>query len=389
MSDLPDRRKILYFVMIIMGLLALLSILGMLVIAANAVTGGELSDIQDKMQLAKNQNRHYTNEMIVDRGIINSEYDKLIQLKIEKQQILQNPTWGNVDQIEVIDEKITEQEIKISELKKQYEQLKEKKENNKSNIKKLQKQYDELQIQYYNERQKALSGLSKVVGVRLDNTCMTLIKAGINNGTCPTYDELIQLDSSLKQYSGEFVKIDNITQREKAPYQNSWRYYDFDGNFRVIVDPPKGMDERIRMIEIRPNFDTYIVTDSMVQKPEFELVDIQVNSTYSWIKTNKTIDVTIRNQTQDYGRILFHDRFVDERCRFAAINAEKTNELLPDTIHHLRSGCSEDSTLFKTKEIIYPNYTNIDITTSQKYKDDQWLKYVKEFCIFKYKSCTG
>lgn len=41
-----------------------------------------------------------------------------------------------------------------------------------------------------------------------------------------------------------------------------------------------------------------------------------------------------------------------------------------------------------TREVIPLNYTEQDITTSQDYQEKEWLKYVKEFCIFKFKSCN-
>ena len=42
---------------------------------------------------------------------------------------------------------------------------------------------------------------------------------------------------------------------------------------------------------------------------------------------------------------------------------------------------------FIEKEKIITEATEMDISTSQKYKDDQRLEYIKEHCIYKYKAC--
>ena len=118
---------------------------------------------------------------------------------------------------------------------------------------------------------------------------------------------LRSLDSSNKDVSGHFIEIDGDMRRELPKLAESWRWYDNDDSIRIIVDPPNGMADKIKMITLTNNMDVYFTNDDMV----------------------------LSNYTMTYNQ----DRFV-ENCRTAVINAEKWQSLLPDTIHYLRSGCT-------------------------------------------------
>lgn len=227
------------------------------------------------------------------------------------------------------------------------------------------------------------SHLVKKIGVNLSQTCITMIKNNLNS-TCPTYKDMISLDSSDTDISGKFTTDGSFFHRDEPNRQQSWRYYDFDDTIRVFIDPPKGMAERIKMIEIQPNFDNYFITDSMEQQSEFELIDVVINAT----KFKKAVTIQVKNQTQDYGRIIYHDRYVDS-CSKAVINADKWEILLADTINYMRNNCDESHTSFIEKEIIHPNYTSIDITTSPNWQFQQEMKRISEFCIFKFRACNS
>jgi len=194
---------------------------------------------------------------------------------------------------------------------------------------------------------------SDFIGITLSNSCITLLQNNFST-TCPTYEELKALDSSNTKVSGKFETIDGWHQRTSSDYKNSWRYYDDDPRIRIFVDPPKGMNDKIDMIEIQPNFDTYLLAK----------------------------DNNITNNT----RTVYHDRYIDN-CKNAIINAEKWKLLLADTIYFMRNNCNDNFTLFNHIETIYVEYVDHDISTSRKYIHEKWLEEVKTYCIFKYASC--
>ena len=194
---------------------------------------------------------------------------------------------------------------------------------------------------------------TKMIGIDLSESCIILKKNNMIT-ECPSYEDLIQLDSSIQEWSGKFVyDEDGWYHREAPPMKNSWRLYDTENEFRIIVDPPKGMNNRIKMITIQPNLDTYILPT---------------------------------DRADNYTRILYHDRFVDN-CRKAIINAELWEMLSVDTVMYMRHGCDNKWTTFNHIELIPIELVEHDISTSQKWKHDQWIKNVTTHCIFKYRAC--
>ena len=182
-----------------------------------------------------------------------------------------------------------------------------------------------------------LSGLTRLVGVELSSSCL-LVSA------CPTYFDLSLLDSSNQDVSGKILESLDY-RRGPAQLKESWRWYDTTDNPRVIVDPPNGMGERIKMITIIPNFDHYTLTHDMIE-----------------------------NNT----RVIYQDRYI-EHCRKAVINADVWKELLPITLHDLRTDCIEKSE-FDERKLIPINKTEIDITTSPNWQYQQELAEIKERC---------
>lgn len=224
------------------------------------------------------------------------------------------------------------------------------------------------------------SQYTKLIGIELSNTCITMIKNNFTT-TCPSYETLLQLDSSITEYSGEFTTTDGFFHRDKTQYKNSWKLYEDEPMIRIIVDPPIGMSERIKMIILKPNFGTYVLTDSKQQESLFESIEKTVTGVFT--KEQRTI--SFLNQTQQYGRILYHDRYVDN-CKDATVNADVWKIIVPLTIHHLRTDC--EFTSFNNKEIIHPNNTQIDLQSSPSYKYKQWLSQTKDNCTSKYQECT-
>ena len=206
-----------------------------------------------------------------------------------------------------------------------------------------------------------LSGLKNNIGVTLSKSCLTMVKNNFKT-TCPTYEDIVHLDSSNTNVSGEFVKTDGFFHRDKAQLVNSWRWYDMDQNLRVFIDPSGGMMDKVKMITIVPNLDTYYQKSDMIRKQ------------------------SANSNMQEIILVLYHDRYV-KGCKEATINAGGWKELLEDTIIYMQNDCSASFTEIETIELISKNKTQFDISTSQKWIHDKWLSWVKEFCIFSYGFC--
>lgn len=316
-------------------------------------------------------------KLVEQRKLINDTNDKLEDLKKELKSI-SGTTWA------VIQKKIDLESTINSMAKTLAEQR-----NNLNDVLRQKSDYikelKSLGIEQQHIDKTDLSHLAKKIGIVNSNVCINMIKNNINS-TCWSYKKLILLDSSNTEMLGKFTTDDDgYFHRGKPPIQNNCRMYDFDSEIRIFVDPSAHCMTRIKIIEIHPNFDTFLDHGNLAQQKEFEYVDYAVNKTAGGVTETKTIQVL--NQTQDYGRILYHDRYIDKSCSHAIINADKMEELLPDTIYLMRNNCDERYTNFVTKEIIPIEKTYQDITTSQKYKDDARLEYIKEFCIYKYRVC--
>ena len=167
------------------------------------------------------------------------------------------------------------------------------------------------------------------------------------NVQCPTYEDLVQLDSSNVEFSGGFA-IDNSTgffHRMSSDFTESWRWYDHDDELRIIVDPQVGMAGDIKMITIESNFGVYF-------EPE---------------------DHNVTNNTRTYHQ----DRYIDG-CRHAVISADNWKKTLPDTIFTLRNGCTVTGLEEKRHEEL--PVTEFDITTSRDWQHKAWLAESLENC---------
>ena len=187
---------------------------------------------------------------------------------------------------------------------------------------------------------------NRVLEIELSQTCITLVKNNMSS-TCPDYQLLSKLDSSLS-VSGEFILDETGFFHRSSPLvKQSHLFYDFDDVPRLIVDAPNGSN--FGKIIIMPNFDNYVVNQSI---------------------------------SNNHSRTIYHDRFIDD-CTIAYINSDKWKFLITDTIHHMRNGCSEDTTKYQEAEIIVDPVTTIDISQSPNYQYSQWLEIIKEKCKIK------
>lgn len=190
-----------------------------------------------------------------------------------------------------------------------------------------------------------ISSIVKLVGIQISNNCIKMIQNNIPNN-CPTYEDLAELDTSLMQYSGSFTNNAGYYHRDTAPYANSWRAYDTDPTPRIIVDPPKGMNQKIRMITIESNFDVYMLPSDM-------------------FVTNNT-------------RIWHHGMYI-ERCNNAIISTDMWRDTLPEAIHQLHTNCAVPSKYTEIKSEVLP-FTQLDIADTQYWKDKIWLEESMQKC---------
>ena len=200
------------------------------------------------------------------------------------------------------------------------------------------------------------SGLSKSIGIALSKNCETLIKNNYPN-KCPTYEEMVNLDTSNRWISGDFVYDENgFYHRENPKRMNHFRAYDFEKEWNIFVDPPGDMRNRIRMIYLENNFDVYKVDGLSTKKGDDQTITFGMNR-----------DI--------------------HSCYRATIDSGKWLELLPDTIYLIRNNCDIKFTKFKDTFTVEYELSEQDITTSQKYKDEQKLKWIKENCLKEYGKC--
>ena len=344
----------------------------------------DVNKIENEIAIAERDIENY-DRLIEQQHIDIKEYKRIM---IEKRDIYQDTkrnagsSWEAIQNVEKRDREYDDAIKDYNDARKHLPFLLTMKSNLIKELKQLESDLsdtkEQLRITEFNENSK----LTKLIGVQISNSCKTMIINGFNT-TCPNYEDLIKYDNSNTEVSGEFVTDSNgFFHRAEPDYEKSWRWYDYDDELRVIVDPPNGMLSKIKMITINPNLDTYQVTGDRTQHAEYEIVDGELYLTYG--NTTQIKQIEIREETQSFARILYHDRYVDS-CRTAEINSSKWEMLLTDTIDYLRNHCQEKG--FEEREIIEHRKTEIPIMDSPNYQYFQWIEQVKQNCIFKYNAC--
>lgn len=189
--------------------------------------------------------------------------------------------------------------------------------------------------------------LNNSIGIGISKQCKTTI---VNNFTtnCPDIKTLVELnlDTSNRLMTGDFGYLDGLYQRLPTAYKSSVGIYTFDSTYRIFIDPPADVANKVKMITIENSLDTFI-TNSQMKK----IGDQRTVSKY---------------------------RYVNAGCTESTIGGNTWLETLADTIEYMRNDCNEKFTNYKTTFTIDDPVTDIDITTSQKYKEDAWKKETKE-----------
>lgn len=196
------------------------------------------------------------------------------------------------------------------------------------------------------------------IGIALSDTCFIMVQQGFDTD-CPSIEYLYSTgwDTTDPKVSGGFSVIDDVFQREFPQLQKHYRFYDFGTLPMIWIDPPADTRDKVRMIIIEAELKNYFAGGQMSKE---------------------------KNQ-----RSVSHDRYVDASCRNAVISAEKWSELIADTIYYMRNNCIEGYTNHDTIEVIEDEITEWDITTSQRWKDDQYLEWIKKNCLNSYGSCDA
>ena len=212
---------------------------------------------------------------------------------------------------------------------------------------------------------------AKLIGIELSANCIAMAKLNSEvsqyendlsdeqwdaelekikqTSSCPTYEDLYSLDTSITSISGKFSYHDGFFHREKTGYQDSFRAYDNDDKIRILVDPPQNEGIRIKMITIEPNLGLY---------------------------TDKGFTTKIT----DGKRVMGNERII-KNCYTATITADNWKMLLPDTIFTFRNGC-ESAEIEDTLEFDMPK-TEIDIWSSPNVQYAEWLLKIKQTCKVK------
>jgi len=189
--------------------------------------------------------------------------------------------------------------------------------------------------------------LSDSIGVQLSQTCVSMIKANLETN-CPTYEEIILLfpDTSDQRVSGQFV-YEDYYKRAESPIKNEFRFYEYDKESRVFVDPAADIASRVKLIIIESRIDEYKLPNQVI--------------------TEGSIDVG-------------HQRYVNPGCYEAHLSATDWQFLLGDTMLYMKHDCDPSKTNFNSVKTKTWERVVHDIKTSYKYFLDNWYKAAIEKC---------
>lgn len=291
----------------------------------------------------------------INKDIKNYEND-IILAKINLKEVKKDAatSWASVLEISIAEDKIIQAQANYTSSMNELKSLLQEE----SDLIKIISELEE------NEEESPPSNLTKRLGIIISNSCIIMI---INNfeTDCPSYEDLFILDNSNTDWSGKFITDDNgFFHRGDPPIYNTHKLYQFDDEIRIFIDPP--YPDRYKLITIIPNLDTYIKSSDITQDGTYNSTDITFNGTFG----NDPFTVTHYDKVLDFGRIIYHDRYV-KNCNSAVIGAEDWKILLVDTINFLRNDCDKQFTTLDVREVILTNYTSIDHATSSYYQA-QW-----------------
>ena len=165
---------------------------------------------------------------------------------------------------------------------------------------------------------------------------------------CPTVEELnlVFPDTSNQQVSGEII---NGT-RGPSPMNNHYEWYRYEDRNVIWLDPPGDILTRGKLIIIENDVQPY--------------------------KLGKNSTLMVNNTT-----ILGDKRWVSDGCNKSIIPKDNWMLYLGDTLRFMSNNCDPKYTTIDTILEVKTEKSFQDITTSYKYKLDQWIKESKEKCL--------
>lgn len=312
----------------------------MLVLSLNGVWQVH-ADIRDDIADAKSKIKQYELDILeYDKKIRDARilvFDNEQQLKIEKDEEKKiratlGASWTAQQELEQAQKDIVEAQKILDTSKKELQILIDTRNEIRKNILRT----NDILVEIDKPEPVKPTLQTGIIGITIDNTCKTFIKNNLSSN-CPTFEAIDQLyPGSVCEFEGALC-ID---------------YYKQIGGFHYLIDPSAAIMERIKMVEIRHNFE------------EFHL---QGDAGYS------NEDHTINYQI---------GRHVDG-CKNIYINSESWIKYTGDSIYYFHNGCNKKYSYLDDSRTEYINQTTHDPATSYKYQLDKWIKESKEKCLSK------
>lgn len=82
----------------------------------------------------------------------------------------------------------------------------------------------------------ASSEVTKIIGIQLSRTCLQQEKHNLTS-KCPTYQDLMQFDNTIKYVSGDITYHDGYWHREQPNFKKHCNYYTPNYILLIVVDP--------------------------------------------------------------------------------------------------------------------------------------------------------
>lgn len=313
------------------------------VINAEALSRSDIDVLDSELASLKQRNIEIDSLLQAQRETISQKIILVDQAREDTRNAEAGESWESLRNLDAIKKKYEDSKISLSDARKHLTSLLNDKNNNIKRINQIENEIPQIENTLKRMVPFDQSSIVKLIGIEYSKTCIILIQNG--NTDCPPLNTIQQLDSSNQEISGMLVS-DPVKCREKSKYDESYKWYQFDSQPRIIVCPHDDMAQRIKMIIIVNNLDTYL-TNSQMKK------------------------IGDQREVSKY-------RFVDANCKNAVIGANTWKETLPDTIQFMRYNCDEKFTNYQTIFTIDDPVTEQNIATSFKYKHDTWEETVKE-----------
>lgn len=161
-------------------------------------------------------------------------------------------------------------------------------------------------------------------------------------------------DTTNHDISGKFIEKNGILVRDEPQVINSDRFYWWQKDPVIWIDPPGTVLQKIHLVTIESSLPEYKTKDSI--------------------------------KMDDYDISFGFGRYVDSSCTNARITAENWVFMTGDTLNFLKHDCDPKFTNFNSTKVLKFEKSYQDITTSYKYQLDKWIKDMKERC--KVKGCV-